>query len=100
MYILVWEYRVKMEAAPEFVRVYGPEGDWAQLFSRAGGYLGTELCVDETVPLRYLTIDRWVSREHFDNFKRQWKREYETLDSRCEALTGEEKLIGCFDRLE
>jgi heme-degrading monooxygenase HmoA len=58
-YATLWEFTVAAARQAEFEAHYGPDGTWARLFSRADGYLGTELLRDRADPLRYLTIDRW-----------------------------------------
>jgi hypothetical protein len=45
-YVSLWEFRVNSGFVSEFKKAYGPDGDWARLFHRAGGYLGTELLRD------------------------------------------------------
>jgi hypothetical protein len=43
MHVILWEFTIKPEKQQTFLDAYGPEGNWAQLFRRAEGYLGTEL---------------------------------------------------------
>jgi heme-degrading monooxygenase HmoA len=43
MYVRIWEYDVPPAAADRFVAAYAAGGEWAQLFARADGFLGTEL---------------------------------------------------------
>jgi heme-degrading monooxygenase HmoA len=71
---LVFSYEVR-EAA-EFERVYGPGGDWAQFFSEARGYIGTELLRDVEIPSRYVLIDRWDSAEDYNAFAAEHREEY------------------------
>src|SRR5262245_13640649 len=68
MYVLMWTYDVSAEREAEFVRVYAGDGDWARLFARGAGYLGTELLADLAVPRRYLTVDRWTTAAAFSTF--------------------------------
>jgi heme-degrading monooxygenase HmoA len=98
MYALVWEFRVNREREAAFRRVYGAEGDWARLFRRSAGYLGSELLEGESGgdERRYLTIDRWASRENFESFHGAWQDEYRALDKACEALTVEETFRGAY----
>ena len=93
----LWAFEVAAERARDFERVYGPDGDWARLFARAPGYLGTELLKDTLRSGRYLTIDRWSSAAAFDAFKQEWKAEYDALDRACEALTASETPLGAFE---
>jgi heme-degrading monooxygenase HmoA len=60
----------------EFEGVYGPEGEWAAFFRRGSGYVGTELLRDVEVPGRYLVVDRWESREAYNDFVAANREEY------------------------
>ena len=74
MIALVFTYEV---ATPdEFERVYGPEGEWAQFFRSGKGYVGTELLRDVETPGRYFVIDRWESREAYNDFVAAHRDEY------------------------
>jgi hypothetical protein len=57
MYALVWEFRVSGEHDVAFRQAYGPDGEWARLFRRGAGYLGTDLLEGESEggERRYLT---------------------------------------------
>jgi heme-degrading monooxygenase HmoA len=98
-YLIIWEFQVKPEAKLAFEQAYGPEGDWAQLFSQSADYRGTQLLRDTNRPGRYLTLDRWASREAFHQFKQDHQADYDAFDQRCEALTSDESLIGEFELL-
>jgi quinol monooxygenase YgiN len=97
LYIIFWEYQVRSEKQSEFEKIYSSDGAWAELFNRDTSYLGTELLRDEARPWRFLTIDRWTSKEEYEAFLSRWKKEYETLDAQCEGLTENESLIGKWD---
>jgi heme-degrading monooxygenase HmoA len=71
---LVFSYEVR-EAA-EFERVYGPDGDWAQFFAEARGYIGTELLRDVEIPSRYVLIDRWDTADDYNAFAAEHREEY------------------------
>jgi heme-degrading monooxygenase HmoA len=71
---LVFTYDV--EDAPEFERAYGAEGEWAEFFRRGHGYIGTELLRDVETLGRYLVIDRWESREAYNEFVAANRDEY------------------------
>lgn len=96
-YLAVWEFQVKAECVAEFERVYGRDGLWAQLFRKSTEYRGTELVRDLERAGRYLTVDRWTSREALREFKRRFAAEYAALDKTCERLTEAEKLLGEFE---
>ena len=97
-YIYIWEFEIAPGRLEQFLRSYGPDGDWALLFRRSRGYLGTSLLRDEDNPNRYVTVDRWISRADHDSFRSQFGAEYEALDRACEKLTIREARIGNFLR--
>lgn len=93
MYVIVWKYEVLADSEMDFRVAYGPDGDWARLFAKHNGYVGTELItIDE--PRHYLTIDRWESAEAFDAYMELDGEEYKRLDERFEAFTVSEELVG------
>jgi len=96
MLVIVWEFRVRPERLADFLSAYAPGGDWDLLFRRGEGYLSTELLRDERDETRFLTIDRWDSREARDRFRLRFREEYDALDRRCEAVTLEETPVGDF----
>jgi len=89
----MWEFQVAAGCEAVFEEHYGPDGTWASLFRRSPGYVGTLLLKDATDPLRYITIDRWVSAEAYRAFRERFGREYAELDRQCEALTTAEKAL-------
>lgn len=93
-YATVWEFVVAPARQAEFEAHYGEDGSWARLFRRAEGYRGTELLRDRGNALRYLTIDRWDSREAWQAFKQEHGAEYERLDREFEGLTTHEAPLG------
>lgn len=96
MYTILWSFQPDPARIAEFEQAYGPDGDWARLFRRGAGFLGTELLRDPAEPGRYLTADRWVSTEDYEAFRSAFQEQYEHLDRACEALTVSERLVGRF----
>jgi 8-oxo-dGTP diphosphatase len=96
-HVILWEFRVRPGSESAFEAAYGSEGDWAMLFRRAPGYLGTELLRAPDAG-RYVTIDRWVSSAAFEAFRDAHRPDYEDLDRRCSELTIAETPLGKFDR--
>jgi heme-degrading monooxygenase HmoA len=97
MFIIIWEYLVPESHKNEFKKLYGSEGDWAQLFKSGSGYLGTDLLRDLEDPTHYITIDRWISSSAFDSFHEQFRLDYEAIDARCEHLTERETQLGRYN---
>ncbi|MGH2568150.1 MAG: antibiotic biosynthesis monooxygenase family protein [Bacteroidota bacterium] len=98
MYVVIWEFLAKTGLEAEFERAYGPEGVWVSLFRTDEGYLGTELL--HSLDGIYLTVDRWSSREAYENFKDRNRSEYDAIDRRCAHLTERERELGTFFRVE
>ena len=59
-----------------FEAAYGPNGEWAQFFAGARGYIGTELLRDIEQAGRYVVVDRWESAETFNEFIETNRDEY------------------------
>src|SRR5207249_11625000 len=94
-------FEAKAGAEEDFVRAYGPDGDWAQLFRRSGGesFLDSQLARDIEIARRFVTIDRWASRAAFDAFKAAAKPEYDAVGARRRQLPRSERRIGHFETL-
>jgi 8-oxo-dGTP pyrophosphatase MutT (NUDIX family)/heme-degrading monooxygenase HmoA len=97
-HVIVWEFRIRPAGVAAFESAYGPDGDWARLFRRASGYLGTEL-LRAPGEGRYVTVDRWTSRADFEAFRDAHRADYDALDRRCEDLTLDETPLGTFEPL-
>lgn len=91
-----WAFQVPPDQEAAFRAAYGSSGDWARLFRRGEGYLGTTLLQDTERSGRYLTLDRWASAEAHDAFLARHRAEYEALDRRCERFTENEQNLGTF----
>ena len=98
-YLIIWDFRVRPGMEERFEKVYGPQGDWAQFFTRGAGYVGTELNHDLKDSRRYVTLDFWISREAYENFRQRHAAEYGALDQKFEELTETELEIGKFERV-
>jgi heme-degrading monooxygenase HmoA len=96
MYVIVWEFQVRIGSEGEFERLYGPGGEWSRLFGRADGFLGLELLREGSGGGRYLVVDRWASKGAFEGFRDHFLQDYEALDRRCDPLLEHETPIGGF----
>jgi heme-degrading monooxygenase HmoA len=96
-YVRVWRFRPLPNRVAAFEETYGPEGDWARLFSTADGFLGTTLLKGEGEPAEYLTLDRWISAQAYQAFRLARNGEFTALDRRCEALTELEEEVGEYE---
>jgi heme-degrading monooxygenase HmoA len=66
------------------------------LFKRAPGFIALHLLKCEDNPSCDLTIDCWNSVTAFDNFKRNFATEYQTLDAQLDGLATSETRLGAF----
>ena len=96
-YVYFWEYEVDPTHAAEFEALYGPSGEWVELFRSSPGYLRTELHRDRDHPHRFVTIDYWESAQAWQEWRAKVEVEYEELDRRAARLTVTEREIGRFD---
>jgi heme-degrading monooxygenase HmoA len=96
MFVRIWHFHARPEMAAQFRAAYGPEGDWASLFRRSAGYLGTELLQASADANSFVTLDRWTSDDAWRAFLRAWRNEYAALDRQYESLTDAEREIGEF----
>lgn len=99
MFLALWEFDVKPGYDERFESVYGPDGDWAQLFRRDPGYQRTLLLRDPIRDRTYLTCDFWKTREAYKLFLQANSDSYHALDKICEHLTTAERKIGSFEQL-
>jgi heme-degrading monooxygenase HmoA len=85
--IRVWRYDVRAGSAEDFERIYGRGGAWARLFSRADGYVGTELYRAMETPGRYLTVDTFADDASWQRFLIEHRGAYDGLDQQTSGLT-------------
>ena len=95
MIAILWRYEVREEHLPSFECTYGPAGEWAKLFGRSDGYLGTELL--SAADGAFLTIDRWRDKAALDAFISEHGDDYQALDRLCETWTSSEQKLGEFE---
>lgn len=93
MFVRVWEYDVAAAQVDDFVTAYAADGDWARLFRRAAGYLGTELYRDTDRSGRFLTVDRWTDEGSWRAFLGAWDQEYARLGERLAGLTVDQRAL-------
>ena len=97
MFLVLWEYEVKSGSEKQFEDVYGPVGDWAQLFRTDSHYRETRLLQDSFRSNVYLTLDFWASRDSYEKFLATHKVEYQAIDALGESLTASERRVGAYE---
>jgi heme-degrading monooxygenase HmoA len=93
-FVILWEFRVRKGCEATFEDAYGPGGAWGKLFASGVGFVGTELIRDLDHPRRYITIDRWASRDAYATFKESNASAYAEFDEQCERWTKAEAKLG------
>jgi hypothetical protein len=99
MFLVLWEFDVKQGYEERFASVYGPTGDWAQLFRLDPAYQRTLLLRDPSRMRTYVTLDFWASQNAYELFRQENLEAYSALDERCEELTSAERKIGAFEQI-
>jgi len=69
-----------------FEQMYGPDGDWTQLFRHGKGYCGTRLTRDCDDSRRYVTLDFWESRADYERFISQHRSRIRSDRSRVRSI--------------
>ena len=93
MFLRIWGYDVAPGAVDRFAVAYGPDGDWARLFARSAGFLGTELYRDVGRAARFVTVDRWRDEADWTAFLVREADDYRALDARLAPLSGAQSLL-------
>ena len=96
MFLILWEFEVKPGEEITFEKVYGPEGQWVQLFRRDQHFRETKLLKDPLHSRIYYTLDFWESENDYNRFKHSSQSAYAELDKVSENLTIRERNLGCF----
>jgi hypothetical protein len=106
VYVIVWEFEVAAGRVADFERAYGPDGEWAAFFRRSDAFKGIELLRGETTDdapaahadqPHYWTIDRWNSRDAYEQFNQRFEAEYAAIDTRLAELCDVEVCLGKFE---
>jgi heme-degrading monooxygenase HmoA len=96
MFVILWEFEVKLGSEDRFQKAYGPDGAWVQLFRRDPHFRGTQLQRDPARSHYYFTIDFWDSEPAYRQFLDANQAAYQELDRTYESLTNSEKHILSF----
>jgi len=96
VFIVIWQYQVKPGCEEAFENMYGPNGDWVQLFQPSPEYSQTILLKESPGKRFYQTLDFWNSHDAYEHFYTKYESEISRLDQIGDELTVSEMLIGRF----
>ena len=94
-HVRLWRFEVLPESEERFVAAYRSDGDWAQLFGTAAGFIRTDLWRDGDGI--YLTADHWESAQAFERFQAERGDDYRRMDAELEGIAAVELFVGAFD---
>ena len=93
-YTCLWEFEVRPERQVEFEQHYGRDGSWTRLFRQSNDFIETLLLKDISNPGRYITVDRWRSKEAYLAFRSNYANQYIQLDKTFNQLSFHENFFG------
>lgn len=94
-HVRIWRFRPPHGGEAAFAEAYGPQGEWARLFTGHEGFVATELW--RAADGSFLTVDRWASEGDFVRFKQQSGNAYRALDELLEGIAGDEQFLGAYE---
>jgi len=99
-HLRVWKFRPAPSREAEFRAAYGGDGPWVELFSRSPGFKGLDLLHPSQPGGWWMTLDRWESEAHFEEFQQSHGDQYAVLDRQLEGVAGDEEFVGSFEELD
>ena len=100
MHIIIWKYIVKNGCQSNFEEKYGLKGIWDMFFKKQTGYITTELLKGLMKKNEYFTLDKWISKEHYEECLSKNIEEYKKIDYSCESMTESEEKVGEYTSMQ
>ncbi|HJW96737.1 MAG TPA: antibiotic biosynthesis monooxygenase [archaeon] len=91
----IWEFHVKEGCERQFEAMN--RRNWPNFFMSSPHYRSTDIAKNLENSRIYLTVDKWDSREDFEEFKKAHRSEYDTIDSIHKELYESAKHVGWID---
>lgn len=98
MYCIAWKYTVSSNQS-KFEEEYSRNGSWFKFFEPCEDYLGHEL-MKAADGQTYLLLDKWMSKEDYDDFLQNNQLAYEQLNEKCKSLYDNEESMGSYTILQ
>jgi hypothetical protein len=96
----VWQIDVRPEAAAEFERLYGADGDWTKLSRRSRSFLGSSFLRDIGMETRYLLVEYWGEMVVYEKHLADFSDELEALEKARQRLVERMETVGVFTALD
>ncbi|NQZ76934.1 MAG: hypothetical protein HRT61_12665 [Ekhidna sp.] len=98
MYCQAWKFKVSSDQA-KFEQEYGRTGSWFKFFESCEDYLGQDL-MKESDGQTYILVDKWMSKEDYQDFVAENKAEVDQLDEKTSSLYDLKEGLGEFELLQ
>lgn len=98
MFIVLNEFHVKEEHIPAFETEFGSAGTRSETLQKGEGFMSTELMKDGANKRRFITIDRWISKDAYEDFQIEFENESAEVAKLGENMLEKQQLIGAFER--
>lgn len=99
MYCILWNYEVESGNASAFEQEYGRSGSWFKFFEGCDDYLGHDL-LKSTDGQTYSLLERWISKDAYEDFVNGNKAQYDDLNSKFGDLYKSETKVGTYDLIQ
>jgi heme-degrading monooxygenase HmoA len=96
---LIWEFTVKDKTYGQFELVFGPGGEWGNLFKACGGFRGATILRDMKKQERYLLVEVWDSEDQRNASLEENETQYDTLKATLSQFSESMTEIGLFQVL-
>ena len=100
MIAVVWQFTIGEDAAAEFERFYGADGDWTRVSRRSRSFLGSSFLRDLAAPTRYLLVEYWSEMLVYEKHVADFARELELLEKQRESFALSMESLGVFQALD
>ena len=82
----------------DFIEAYKENGKWGQLFIKSKSYKYSKLF--KKGKNDYLLIDAWDSKKSYEEFKKQYSKEYNLMSNKCSMFYETEEKIGEYEEID
>src|SRR6478736_6507349 len=100
MVAVVWQFDIRPEAADDFERLYGADGEWTKLSRRSRSFLGSSFLKAMGSDTRYLLVEYWGEMVVYEKHLVDFSDELEALEKARQRLVERMETVGVFTALD